>query len=124
MYRKINIPSEISTKRFEFGLLLLDDYTGSRVDSLIHKHSDHVAFNTEVLQEWIAGKGKHPVTWKTLIEVLQEIEHNALAAEIETVKHSQADVIGKCCIHQHNVSVEHLPRSTTFRNGSDYKFGG
>ena len=40
---------------------------------------------------WIVGRGKHPVTWKTLIEVLYDIElMKTLAKEIETVKISCA----------------------------------
>ena len=42
--------------------------------------------NMEVLREWLAGKGKHPITWKTLTEVLHDIELNTLAREIEIVK--------------------------------------
>ena len=37
-------------------------------------------------KEWIVGRGKHPVTWKTLIEVLYDIELKTLAKEIETAK--------------------------------------
>ena len=33
--------------------------------------------------QWIADKGKHPVTWKTLSEVLCDIELQTLAGEIE-----------------------------------------
>ena len=38
-----------------------------------------------ILEEWIAGKGKHPVTWKTLTEVLHDSELSVLAGEIEAV---------------------------------------
>ena len=40
----------------------------------------------EVIEEWVAGKGKQPVTWKTLTEVLRDIELSKLAEEIETIK--------------------------------------
>ena len=39
-----------------------------------------------ILKEWIAGKGKHPVTWKTLTEVLHDSGLSELAGEIEDVK--------------------------------------
>ena len=79
-----------------FGILLLDDNTGSRVNNLVHEHrSDGEQINTEILQQWIAGKGKHPVTWKTLIEVLRDI-NNALAVEIEAVIELPDEEIGKC----------------------------
>ena len=42
--------------------------------------------NKEILEQWIAGRGKHPVTWKTLTEVLHDIELNMLAEEIEAIK--------------------------------------
>jgi len=91
--RRINIPQRIGTQYGKFSILLLEDDTGSRVTSLFHKYSnDAERISTEVLQEWIAGKGKHPVTWKTLVEVLHDIDHNALAAEIGTVK-------CECCEH-------------------------
>ena len=40
----------------------------------------------EVLQQWITGRGKQPVTWMTLTEVLRDIELPVLAGEIEAVK--------------------------------------
>jgi len=40
----------------------------------------------EVLNEWLSGRGKHPVTWNTLVEVLFDVGLPALAAEISEVK--------------------------------------
>ena len=48
--------------------------------------NDAEQINIEVLRQWITGRGKHPVTWKTLTEVLHDIEHHTLAGEIEAVK--------------------------------------
>ena len=48
--------------------------------------NDTEQVNTEVLQQWITGRGKHPVTWKTLTEVLDDIGLTTLAADIEAVK--------------------------------------
>ena len=42
--------------------------------------------NIKVIEEWVAGKGKHPVNWKIWTEVLREIELSMLAEEIETIK--------------------------------------
>ena len=42
--------------------------------------------NTEILREWATGKGKNPVSWKTLTTVLHDIRHSALASDIEEVK--------------------------------------
>ena len=47
---------------------------------------DAEQINMEVLQQWLAGRGKHPITWKTLTQVLQDIELSTLAREIKAVK--------------------------------------
>ena len=94
----INIPREIGVKYKKFGLFLLEDDTGANIDSIAHKHiNDAEKINMEVLQQWINGKGKHPVTWTTLIQVLRDIELSVLAGEIEAVK---------CCEH---IEEENFP---------------
>ena len=40
----------------------------------------------KVLQEWIAGQGKQPVSWDTLIEVLEDVGLGVLAGDIAAVK--------------------------------------
>ena len=86
--RKINIPQEIGVKYQDFGLFLLDDPNGVRTRALAHKHNNNAnEINREIIEEWVAGKGKHPVTWKTLIQVLRDIELSTLAEEIETITH-------------------------------------
>ena len=85
--RVINIPVEIATKYVRFGTFLLDDRTGSRVKIMAHKHlNDAERINTEILQEWLTGRGKQPVTWTTLVKVLCDIELSTLAGKIEAVK--------------------------------------
>ena len=96
--KTINIPREIGVKYKKFGLFLLEDDTGANIDSIAHKHiNDAEKINMEVLQQWINGKGKHPVTWTTLIQVLCDIELTILAGEIEKVK---------CCEH---IEEENFP---------------
>ena len=59
----------------------------ARVNSLAHKHkNDAEQINSEIIQQWIAGRGRHPVTWKTLTETLHDSELNTLAGDIEAVK--------------------------------------
>ena len=85
--RRFNIPQEIGVKYRDFGLFLLEDHNGARIRSIAHKHNnDADQINTEVLEEWVAGKGRHPITWKTLTQVLRDIELSTLAGEIEAVK--------------------------------------
>ena len=84
---RINIPQEISTNYSQFGIFLLNDPNGMRVHTIEHKHrGDALQINTEILQEWATGKGKKPVTWKTLVEVLYNVGLCTLADEIGEVK--------------------------------------
>ena len=85
--RVINIPVEIATEYVQFGAFLLDDRNGSRVKIMAHKHHhDAERINTEILQEWLTGRSKQPVTWPTLIKVLQETKLFTLASNIVDVK--------------------------------------
>ena len=83
--RKINIPQEIGTKYYYFGLHLLDEPNGTRVRNIEHDYRD-IEWINMILQEWATGKGKKPATWQTLTEVLRDIELCVLASEIEAVK--------------------------------------
>ena len=83
----ISIPVEIGTKYFEFGVFLLDDRSGSRVSSMAFRHQNiPKQINIQILQEWLEGSGKRPVTWATLVEVLHDIGLSTLADEIAADK--------------------------------------
>jgi len=85
--KRINIPREISTKYKKFGITLLKDDSGCGVDNIIHEHRENAErINIEVLQEWLAGRGKQPVTWETLVNVLHDIGLSTLAGVISTSK--------------------------------------
>ena len=85
--RVINIPVEIGTEYIAFGVFLLNDPNGASVKSMAHHHLNKAKqINTEILQEWLTGRGKQPVTWATLVEVLCDIELSTLAGQIEAVK--------------------------------------
>lgn len=49
----------------------------------------------QVLYEWLCGRGKHPVTWNTLVEVLFHIGLAALATEIEDVITQRRKLFGE-----------------------------
>ena len=48
-------------------------------------HYDAEQINIEILQEWLNGRSKQPVTWATLVEVLRDIKLATLANDIEAV---------------------------------------
>ena len=85
--RRINIPQEIGTKYSEFGILLLEDATGARVDAIALKHLNNAQqINLEILKEWVGGRGAQPVEWPTLVEVLKDIGLIVLAGDIAAIK--------------------------------------
>ena len=85
--RRINIPQEISTKYHQFGILLLEDTNGARVRNMEHKHQrDAELISMEILQEWASGRGRKPVSWEILTEVLRDVELGQLASDIEAIK--------------------------------------
>ena len=85
--RRINIPQEIGVQYRDFGLFLLEDHNGARIRALAHKHRDDAnEINIEIIEGWVTGKGKHPITWKTLTQVLHDIDLRTLAQEIEAIK--------------------------------------
>ena len=47
---------------------------------------DAEQINTEIVQEWLTGRGKQPMTWATLVEVLRDVELFTFAGDIEAVK--------------------------------------
>ena len=70
-----------------FGVLLLNDETGAQVSSIVTKHHGNAAgINLEILKQWIEGKGK-PLSWDTLISVLNSIGLCTLASEIKDGLH-------------------------------------
>ena len=86
--KQISIPEEIGTKYVSFGSLLLpQDSTGTRVKNMAHQfQNDPERINEEILRQWLSGKGKQPVTWATLTEVLHDIGLSTLAKDISAVK--------------------------------------
>ena len=85
--RRINIPQEIITKYYQFGVLLLKDATGARIEIIFHNHTrDAEQISLEIFKKWLSGKGEQPVTWQTLVEVLCDVELTTLASDIADVK--------------------------------------
>ena len=81
--KSANIPREVGMKYFEFGTHLLQDPTGAHLRDLEHQlFRNGEEINQRILMEWLEGKGR-PVTWATLVEVLNIIGMGELAKQIK-----------------------------------------
>lgn len=81
---KVNLAEKIGVKYGEFGVLLLDDTDGSKISAIENELGRNASgINRRIFQLWLQGKGKQPITWATLIAVLQDIDMNLLAKSIE-----------------------------------------
>ena len=80
----VNVVKLIGTDYNQLGAFLLKDEAGTITDAIADEHH-HNAFkvNYHILKQWIQGKGRQPVQWSTLIDVLKKIKHSELAKKIE-----------------------------------------
>ena len=79
---RLKVHQQVGANYPTFGIFLLNDETGSRVNSI----EEECRPNTErivrkILQEWLEGKGL-PVTWESLIQTLRDIDLSTLAEQI------------------------------------------
>ena len=76
----------IGDKYPAFGMLLLNDMSGERVEALEFKCvEDPDRMEVKILEEWLKGKGL-PVTWESLVQVLRDIDLSFLADKIQASK--------------------------------------
>ena len=80
----INIFRRIGTHYTDLGVMLLNDEDGSIVESITSQfHENASNISREILMRWIRGEGLQPVTWRTLIDTLQDIGLTELATCID-----------------------------------------
>ena len=77
----LNIIKIIAKEVDDLGIFLLSYEMTDIIKTRFN--NDLVKTTKEVLHQWIQGKGKQPVTWKTFIEVLRKIELSVVADQIE-----------------------------------------
>ena len=79
----INITESIGLHYKQLGPLLLQDNDGTITETIERECFYKVKeINQEILQRWIQGKGRQPLQWSTLIDVLKKIELSPLAKKI------------------------------------------
>ena len=83
---RLKVPQQVGANYSMFGIILLNDKTGSRVRSFKKEcQGDAEDVMLRILQEWIEGKGL-PVTWESLIQTLRDVELTVLADHIQGLK--------------------------------------
>ena len=83
---RINIIEKIGSDNHTFGILLLEDCDGSKIGAIENemvKNAEKITYRIFTL--WLKGKGRHPVTWSTLVSVLYDTGLNQLAETIDRV---------------------------------------
>ena len=88
----INIPKEIGEHYEIFGIVLLNDEHGERVEAIIEEKArancKEINFTLAILKKWLHEEGVQPVSYRTLVQVLKDSDLNSLAEQIEAVKSS------------------------------------
>ena len=83
---EINIPEKMGTNYKTFGILLLQDDNGAKIDSIIAKEEgESIHISLKILSKWLQGEGMQPPMWSTIIEVLKKSNLGVLAEEISSV---------------------------------------
>ena len=84
---RANLAQKIGTTYENFGILLLEDDNGDHTDAIVRElHERAEDINKRIFRLWVKGEGLQPVSWATLVGVLQDMGLNALARDIHEVK--------------------------------------
>ena len=81
---KMNLHEEIGGDFYKFGVVILNDDYGNITDGIVQSCNGNVEnVIIKILQKWLKGGGRQPVTLNTLVQVLGEINLHTLATSIE-----------------------------------------
>ena len=78
----INVLERLGTDYERFGIKLLKDSYGDAVAEIKDDQRTARKIKREIARQWLRGKGQQPVTWRTLVMTLEDIELRQLAKDI------------------------------------------
>ena len=82
--KKLKILTRLAPSWRRLGLLMDFDESGTQLDIIDTKHrGDPEACCEAMFQHWLKGNGITPCSWRTLIELLDDLDEEVLAQEIE-----------------------------------------
>ena len=84
--QRLRIPDGVGLDYFEFGMDLLLDKDGSKLDKIMNKSlagtpMTPAAVTREILRAWLSGRGKPPV-WKSLVDTLWTCRFTVYAKKV------------------------------------------
>ena len=80
---KIRIINRLAPNWNTVGILLAFDDEGTHVATIDKKHhGDPAACCQAMFQHWLSGNGRKPLTWRHLIELLEDSDQEVLAGEV------------------------------------------
>ena len=82
---EINIPERIGTQYKTFGIFLLNDDNGAKVEAIAKEEGESIQISIKIMSKWLQGEGMQPPTWSTIIEALKMSNLGALAEDIKAV---------------------------------------
>ena len=82
---KIRIISRLAPHWRDLGYIMNFDPTGSEIETIEQKYrGDPKDCCRAVFQHWLNGNGLTPCSWRTLIELLNDLDEVILAKEIQS----------------------------------------
>ena len=91
-----DIVADIQNDYKQLGMRLLEDSSGLRIKGIEKdKRGNPVDITDEILQQWLQGSGRLPVTWETLITCLQDAKLNVAAGYIEDALSQEDPSVGQ-----------------------------
>ena len=82
--KKIRIISRLAPHWNDLGVLMNFDQTGAEVETIERKYrSDPKDCCRAMFQHWLNGNGVSPCTWGKLIELIEDLDQEVLAQEIQ-----------------------------------------
>ena len=80
--QSIDVLERIATEYETFGIKILEDETGDTVEVIKEDERSAGRIKRQIAMQWLKGKGKQPVTWGTLVHVLESMKLRELAKKI------------------------------------------
>ena len=111
--KTVRIIKSIAAKWKVVGIHLNFDPTGNTIVLIgTHHPLDPEACCTEMMMEWLGGRGRQPANWATLVRVLRDAEFSALAGDAGT---SGADT------RRTHSTAAHSPGHSLWKDNEDHQ---